>query len=88
MLYFKTLRAIFGVNIAAQPNQGSSHSAQQIDVLDTEISVPSCLEDCVDKSSNVGFYRTYFEEMQSEISAAFNEIRTRDQTVEAKESKR
>ncbi|XP_046850180.1 huntingtin-like isoform X3 [Xenia sp. Carnegie-2017] len=83
----QTLRAIFGVNIAAQPNQGSSHSAQQIDVLDTEISVPSCLEDCVDKSSNVGFYRTYFEEMQSEISAAFNEIRTRDQTVEAKESK-
>ena len=78
------LRAIFGVNVATQPESSSSSSSQQKDALITEILLPSCLEVSINNSGDVAFYQSYYEEFQQEISRAFDEIRKSDQTKETK----
>ena len=78
------LRAIFGVNLATQPESSSSNSPQQKDALITEVQLPPCLEDSIKDSDNVGFYQSYFEEFQQEISRSFEEIRKTDETKESK----
>lgn len=78
------LRAIFGVNVATQPDNSSSNSPQQKNALITEVLLPSCLEVSIKNSGNVGFYQSYYEEFQQEISRAFGEIRKSDQTKESK----
>lgn len=80
------LRAIFGVNVATQPDSSSSNSPNQKDALITDIQLPSCLEVLVKNSDDAGFYYSYFEEFQQELSRTFEEIRKSDN--ETKESKR
>lgn len=78
------LRAIFGVNVATQPESSSSNSPQQKDALITEVQLPPCHEESIKNSDNVGFYQSYFEEFQQEISRSFDEIRKTDETKESK----
>ena len=78
------LRAIFGVNLATQPESSSSNSPQQKDALITEVQLPPCLEESIKNSDNVGFYQSYFEDFQQEISRSFDEIRKTDETKESK----
>ncbi|XP_028391517.1 LOW QUALITY PROTEIN: huntingtin-like [Dendronephthya gigantea] len=79
------LRAIFGVNVATQPESCSSNSPYQKDALITDIQLPSSLEVLVKNSGDAGFYHSYFEGFQQELTRTFEEIRKSDN--EAKESK-
>ena len=81
------LRAIFGVNVATQPENSSSNSPQQKDALITEILLPHCLETSIKNSGDLGFYQSYYGEFQEEINRAFDEIRKSD-CEQPKESKR
>ena len=77
------LRAIFGVNVATQPENSSSNTSQQKDALITEVLLPPCLEVSSKDSGDVGFYQSYYEDFQQEISRSFDEIRKSDETKES-----
>ena len=69
--------------MATQPENSSSSCSQQKDALITEVLLPPCLEVSSRSSGDVGFYQSYYEEFQQEISRSFDEIRKSDQTKES-----
>lgn len=78
------LRAIFGVNVATQPETSLSNVSPHEDALITEVVLPSFLETTSKNFGDAGFYQSCCEEFQHEISQAFDEIRKSDQAKETK----
>ena len=82
--FFQMLRSIFGVNVASQPEHNSSNFPSEKQGLVTEVLLPPFLQGSSKAVHNVGFYQSYFEDFQTELSEVLEEIRKRGQTKESK----